>query len=338
MILTKVLVTGGGGFIGSHVAEFFANQNDIDEVIVIDNLSRSTLLNKKIKSLRYNWDYLHKSQKIKFYEKDICEFDFLKRVLSENAIDIIVHTAAQTAVTTSIANPIPDFKNNVVGTFNLLESIRLSKLDPCVILCSTNKVFGNNVNNCEIIENESKYSFSESFTYGIPEDFPIDLCEHTPYGTSKLCSDLYFQEYGHLYGLKTAVFRMSCIYGTTITGKKITIYGDGKQVRDILFISDLIHAFDSFIQRAKLIDHEVFCMGGGPENTLSLLELIDILKQELNTNIYYDFDEWRSSDQKVYISDIRKAKKELNWSPKISVNDGVKELINWVKLNKNLFI
>ncbi|MFX1346862.1 MAG: GDP-mannose 4,6-dehydratase [Promethearchaeota archaeon] len=353
--MAKVLITGGGGFIGSHVAEIYANQSDIDEVIVIDNLSRSILLNKKIKSLRYNWDYLHKYQKIKFYEKDICEFDFLKKVLNNNDIDIVIHTAAQTAVTISITNPIPDFKNNVVGTFNLLESIRLSKSDPCVVLCSTNKVFGNNVNNCEIIENESRYSFSEKDSYGISEDFPIDLCEHTPYGASKLCSDLYFQEYGHLYGLKTAVFRMSCIYGTrqfgledqgwiahfiisAITGKKLTIYGDGKQVRDVLYVSDLIQAFESFIQRAKSINHEVFCMGGGPENTLSLLELIDILKRELNENVEYEFDEWRPSDQKVYISDIRKAEKVLNWRPKISVNDGVKELINWVKFNKNLFI
>ena len=351
----KVLVTGGGGFIGSHVAEFFANYNDIDEVLNIDNLSRSKLLNRNIKSLRYNWDYLHKYQKIKFYENDICDFDFLNKLLKENSVDIVVHTAAQTAVTTSIANPIPDFKNNVVGTFNLLESIRLSESDPCIILCSTNKVFGNNVNNCEIEETETRYSFSKNYSNGIPEQFPIDLCEHTPYGTSKLCSDLYFQEYGHLYGLKTAVFRMSCIYGTrqfgledqgwiahfiisALTGKKITIYGDGKQVRDVLYVSDLVQAFDSFIQKANSIGNEVFCMGGGPENTLSLLELIDILKTEQNKKIDYDFDEWRSSDQKVYISDIRKVKNILDWSPKVPVKKGVKDLINWVEYNKNLFI
>lgn len=354
MGLTRVLVTGGGGFIGSHLAEFYANQNDIDEITIIDNLSRSILLNKEIKSLRYNWDYLHKYNNIKFIEKDITDFEFLKKLLDVNSFDYIFHTAAQTAVTTSIIKPIPDFRNNVIGTFNLLESIRLSKQDPCVVLCSTNKVFGNNVNNCEIIENESRYSFTEDNRYGISEEFPIDLCEHTPYGTSKLCSDLYFQEYGHLYGMKTAVFRMSCIYGTrqfgiedqgwiahfiisAILGKQITIYGDGKQIRDILHVSDLIQAFNSFAQKAKSIKHEVFCMGGGSENTLSLLELIEILKQELKMNISYDFGEWRSSDQKVYISDIRKAKRILDWSPKMSVNEGIKELINWVKFNKKLF-
>ena len=152
--------------------------------------------------------------KFKFYENDIRDFNFLKNLVKTKEIDVIFHTAAQTAVTVSLTNPINDFQNNVIGTFNLLESARKSNSDPIMILCSTNKVFGNNVNSCNVIEEQLRYNFDKEFSSGINEDFSIDLCEHTPYGTSKLCSDLYFQEYGHIYGLKTGVFRMSCIYGT----------------------------------------------------------------------------------------------------------------------------
>ena len=223
-----------------------------------------------------------------------------------------------------------------------------------MIFCSTNKVFGENVNKCEVIKENQRYCFSKEFSNGISEKFSIDLCEHTPYGASKLCSDIYFQEYGHLYGLKTAIFRMSCIYGTrqfgvedqgwiahfiisAITGKKLNIFGDGKQVRDILYVSDLIDAYDSFIQKAEKIKHNVFCIGGGIENTLSLIELINILEDELDIKIEYKISDWRPSDQKVYISDIRKASKILNWTPKVKPREGVKLLIDWVQLNINLF-
>jgi len=349
--MKSVLITGGGGFIGSHVAEFYANQNNIEQVIVVDNLSREKLLKKKIKNFRYNWDYLHQYKKINFYEKDIRDFKFLKNLFKKKEIDIVIHTAGQTAVTTSIDDPTQDFENNLIGTYNLLESVRVSETDPCLILCSTNKVFGNNVNNCQIIEKDLKYTFSDKYNNGISENFSIDLCEHTPYGTSKLCSDLYFQEYAHIYGLKTGIFRMSCIYGTrqfgvedqgwiahfiisALTGKKINIFGDGKQLRDILYVTDLINAFDLFVQKSDENKHGVFCMGGGPNNILSLLELIELLETELNREIETEFFDWRPSDQKVFISNIQKAKDVLDWKPKINPEEGVKKLIKWV--NKNI--
>ncbi len=352
--MKKVLVTGGGGFIGSHVAEYYANQKEIYEVLIIDNLSRDKLLNRYIKFKEYNWNYLKNFNNIKFYKKDIRDFPFLRQLLKKNNIDIIIHTAGQTAVTTSVINPIPDFENNVIGTFNILEAVRLSNIDPIMILCSTNKVFGNNINKCEVVEKESRYTFIDNYKHGISEEFPIDLCEHTPYGTSKLCSDLYFQEYGHLYGIKTAVFRMSCIYGhrqfgvedqgwvahfiiSALTDRKFKIFGNGKQVRDILYISDLIEAYNSFIQRADKIKHDVFCIGGGIENTLSLLELIEIIKKETGKEVKFKFDEWRPSDQKSYISDISKAKRILYWKPKINPLKGVKNLIKWVENNIYLF-
>ncbi len=215
-------------------------------------------------------------------------------------------------------------------------------------------MFGDNVNNCDIEEKETRYVFTSEFKNGISEKFSTDLCEHTPYGASKFCADIYVQEYGHIYGLKTGVFRMSCIYGTrqfgfedqgwvahfiisAILGKTINIFGDGKQVRDVLYVSDLIDAYDKFIKLSRKIKHDVFCMGGGKYNTLSLLELIRILENKLNKKINLEFFDWRPSDQKVYISDIFKAKQILKWNPEISTEKGIEILINWVSNNENLF-
>lgn len=362
--MKNILITGAGGFIGSHIAEHYLKDDEIESIILVDNLSRMKLLNKENRNVRYNLNYLNYLNylsapfgfnKFKFYERDIRNFNSLKNLVKAKEIDVIFHTAAQTSVTTSITNPVDDFQNNVIGTFNLLESARLSNCDPIMILCSTNKVFGNNVNNCIVIEEQYRYNFDKDFSSGINEVFPIDLCEHTPYGASKLCSDLYFQEYRHTYGLRTGVFRMSCIYGTrqfgvedqgwiahfvisAVLGKKIKIFGDGKQVRDVLYITDLINAFDLYVKKVNQIKHNVFCIGGGSSNTLSLLELIDLLEKLLNKEIKFEFQEWRPSDQKVYISDIRKAKHLLKWSPKVNPEDGINKLVKWVKINKELFM
>ncbi|MFX0043243.1 MAG: GDP-mannose 4,6-dehydratase [Candidatus Hodarchaeota archaeon] len=347
----KVLITGGAGFIGSHVAEYYANETDVERVFVIDNLSRSRLLNKNEGTQLHNWAFLESFKKIKRYKNDVRNFKFLREFFNINDIDVVVHTAGQTAVTTSLSNPLNDFENNILGSFNLLEAVRLSKLNPIMIYCSTNKVFGNNVNKCEVVESESRYDFSEKYFNGISETFPIDLCEHTPYGASKLCSDLYFQEYGHIYGINTGVFRMSCIYGTrqygvedqgwiahfvisAIKGKKLKVFGNGKQVRDILYISDLVEAFDSYIKKSNSLGNEVFCIGGGSENSISLLELIHILEKKLDKKLEYDTFDWRPSDQKVYISDISKAKKLLGWEPQVNKLNGIKKLINWVQNDK----
>jgi len=350
----KLVITGGAGFIGSHVAEYYALKDNVEKVIIIDNLSRNTLLNKNNFNIKYNWNYLHKYDNIKFYEKDIKDFDFLKNLFKEINVDGVIHTAAQTAVTTSIQNPRVDFRNNVIGTFNLLEAIRISQQDPAIVFCSTNKVFGSNVNNCPVTEKNLRYIFSDKCSNGISEDFPIDLCEHTPYGTSKLCADLYFQDYGHIYGMKTAVFRMSCIYGprqfgvedqgwiahfiiSAILDKKVKIFGDGKQVRDILYISDLVNAFNLYIKKANSLKSEIFCIGGGKNNTLSILELIQILSKILKKEIQCDFFEWRPSDQKVYISDVSKAKNFLDWEPTVNPERGINLLTTWVSNNKDLF-
>ena len=191
-----------------------------------------------------------------------------------------------------------------------------------------------------------------AFAHGIPEDLATDLCHHSPYGASKLAADLYVQEYAQSYGLKAGVFRMSCIYGTrqfglrdqgwiahftisALHGKPITIYGDGKQVRDVLFVDDLVDAFEVFLQDSSRQERAVFNLGGGPSNTLSLLELLAMLESELGQKISATFADWRPADQKVYISDIRKARKELRWEPKVAPTEGLRRLLEWVRKDRS---
>jgi CDP-paratose 2-epimerase len=345
--MVKILVTGGAGFIGSHAAEFYAKKDD--EVTILDNLSRDKLLNKEIKNKDFNWDYLKKYPNIKHIKADITNPEDIEKAAKDQ--DFIIHTAAQTAVTTSVTNPVADFNSNAIGTFNVLEAARKNDVKK-VVYCSTNKVFGDNVNKINVKEKGKRYEFEEAYKNGIPENYNIDLCEHTPYGCSKLTGDLYCQDYAHLYGLSTGIFRMSCIYGTrqfgledqgwvawftiaTILNKPITIFGDGKQVRDILYVEDLINAYNSFLN--SNIKHGVFNTGGGTKFTLSLLELLDILEELTGKRSKISFSDWRPSDQKVYISDISKIKKILDWEPKIDQKQGIKRLVEFVEKNKTIF-
>ncbi|MEM3465492.1 MAG: GDP-mannose 4,6-dehydratase [Candidatus Jordarchaeales archaeon] len=344
----RMLVTGGAGFIGSHVAEHYAKEKN--EVVVFDNLSRTNFLGKSIGDPLYNWNYLKNSYaNITLVKGDIRNFEEVRA--SSKGVDVIVHSAAQVAVTTSISDPRTDFEVNALGTFNVLDAARLN--DASIIFLSTNKVYGENVNKIPIKEEGKRYYFAdERYRNGIPETFPVDLCGHSPYGCSKLSADIYAQDYAHTYGLKTGVFRLSCIYGerqfgvedqgwlswfviATLTDRPITIYGDGKQVRDVLYVGDLIEVFDKFLN--SNLKHEVFNVGGGPKNAVSLLELLDLLRSLTGRNSKISFAKWRPTDQKVYISDTSKAKKLLGWEPKVSPEDGVKWLINWVSSNLKLF-
>lgn len=344
----KVFISGGAGFIGSHVAEYYAKKGY--EVVVLDNLSRASLLHQDIKAISYNWDYLQNSYpEIKLVKGDVRNISDIDDCIG--GADVAFHTAAQTAVTTSTEDPSTDFDCNALGTFNVVEACRKNGVKS-LIYCSTNKVYGDNVNEVGIKELDSRYSFDDKYANGIPEGFSIDRCEHTPYGCSKLTGDLYVQDYAHLYGIKTGVFRMSCIYGTrqlgvedqgwvawfiiaTLTGKPVTIFGDGKQVRDILFVQDLVAAYDAFLESD--LEYGVYNMGGGPGNTISLLELVEIIKDRTGLTPEISFDDWRPCDQKVYISDIEKAQKELGWKPETSPRAGVERLIQWVEQNQDLF-
>ena len=349
--MSNVLVTGGAGFVGSHVAEYYASKGE--EVTVFDNLSRAELLGYETLNAVYNWNYLKRYENIELIKGDIQDAEAIKDAAKD--ADVIIHTAAQTAVTTSLVNPRTDFEVNALGTFNVLEAARLCKNNPCVIFCSTNKVYGDNVNKIPVREKEKRYEFADDkYKNGVPEDFPTDLCEHTPYGSSKFAADIYVQDYARRNEIDAAVFRMSCIYGTrqfgvedqgwvawfsiaTLTENPITIYGDGKQVRDVLYVTDLVNAFDAFVQKKDMIHHGVYNLGGGAENTMSLLELLDILAVLTGKRSKIAFDLWRPSDQKVYVSDITKAKSELGWTPEVSPKAGVGKLVEWVEENKELF-
>lgn len=341
----KILITGGAGFVGSHAAEYFAGKGY--EILCYDNLSRAELLNKDSIDATYNWNYLKKIKNIELIKGDIRDLEKLKNEAKD--ADVIIHTAAQTAVTTSVIDPQTDFEVNAQGTFNVLEAARLSDVNT-VIYCSTNKVYGDNVNTATVIEKENRYIFEDKYENGISESFPTDLCEHSPYGCSKFTGDIYCQDYGHLYGIKTGVFRMSCIYGTrqfgvedqgwvawftiaTLLGKGITIYGDGKQVRDVLYVDDLIKAYDAFLATNN---SGIFNLGGGAKNTMSLLELLNVLKDLTDMRSSVSFSDWRPSDQKVYISDISHAKKVLGWEPEMTPHEGVKKLVQWVRANKDI--
>lgn len=344
----KILITGGMGFVGSHAAEFYAKKGW--DVTVLDNLSRPALLNKEIPNNDFNKKYLEANfPQIKLVMGSVTDPETVLKA-SEGA-DVIIHAAAQTAVTTSVVNPRPDHETNVFGSFNVMEAARKNDVKS-VVYCSTNKVFGDNVNNIKISEGDTRYSFEEKYANGVPEDFPIDHCEHTPYGVSKLTGDLYAQDYAHLYGIKTGVFRMSCIYGprqfgvedqgwvawftiATILGKPLTIFGDGKQVRDMLYVKDLIGLYDKFLE--SNVKHGVYCTGGGKDNTFSLLELLDTLKEITGKKSDLSFDDWRPSDQKVFIADVRKAESELGWKPSTNPNEGVAELAKFVEENKSIF-
>jgi len=346
--MATMLVTGGAGFIGSHAAEFFAQRGY--DVTVLDNLSRGRLLKRDDPNARFNWDHLARQGRVTLVEGDVRDMEKVLPLVAE--ADVVLHAAAQTAVTTSVVDPATDFHSNALGTFNVLEAARRGGRKPAVVFCSTNKVYGENVNAIGVEAGERRYRFPERWSAGIPESFSIDHCEHTPYGCSKLTGDLYVQDFGRLYGLRTGVFRMSCIYGTrqfgmedqgwvawfviaALTGKPLTIFGDGKQVRDVLWVEDLLRAYEAFL--TSDLPSGVFNMGGGQEMTLSLLELLELIKRETGIAPATRYADWRPSDQKVYVSDIRRAQEVLGWQPQVSPAEGVRRLIAWTREHRDRF-
>ncbi len=343
----RILITGGAGLVGSHAAEYYAVKGD--EVIVLDNLMRSNLFGYNKESVEYNWNYLAKYKNIKKIKGDVREENDVMGAIGDG-VDVCIHTAGQPGVPLSIRIPKEDFSINAFGTLNVLECLRQRCKDAVFIYCSSNKVYGENVDKIPLIEKEKRYVYDG--VEGVLEELPTDLTGHTPYGVSKLVGDIYTQEYGRIYGMKTGVFRMSCTTGTRQFGfedqgwvawfvianlleKPITIYGDGKQVRDLLYVTDLIEAFDKFIKSD--LRCEVFNIGGGPTNTTSLLEFLEGIEKATGKKTRIEFSGWRPSDQKVYISDISKLKAKLNWQPKVGVEEGTKRIIEWVEANKAIF-
>ena len=345
----RVLVTGGAGFIGSHVAEAYARAGH--HVVVLDNLSRAQLLHASPRTADFTWNVLSKAANVTCVRGDVRDAALLGDLVRE--ADAVVHTAGQTAVTTSLTDPVTDFETNVVGTFRVLEAARATGRPIPIVFTSTNKVYGENVNGLGVRDDGGRYVFGPGHEAGVPETLSVDHSKHTPYGASKLAADLYVQEYGRLYGLPTAVFRMSCICGPrqfgvedqgwvahfvicALLGRPISIYGDGKQVRDVLFVDDLVEAMQAFIARPTVAG--LVCnVGGGPRFTLSLLELLDFLERETGRRPPVTFADWRASDQRVYVSDVRRAATTLGWHPRTSPQEAVRAMVGWVAEHRELF-
>ncbi|MCX6356957.1 MAG: SDR family NAD(P)-dependent oxidoreductase [Candidatus Aureabacteria bacterium] len=335
-----VLVTGGAGFIGSNLAADLAARGE--RVIVFDNLSR--------RGTRANLEWLRAEcgSRIEFIRGDCRDARLLRRVVSRART--IVHLAAQVAVTTSVIDPRSDFEANALGSFNLLEAARLCGHSPVILFTSTNKVYGG-MEDLRVRELRSRYRFAGA-TRGVGEDRPLDF--YSPYGCSKGAADQYVRDYARIYNLPTVVFRMSCIYGprqmgnedqgwvahfliSAVKGRPLTIYGNGKQVRDVLYVGDLIRAFRAAIRRIAVVRGGVYNIGGGPRNTLSLLELIGILRERYGYRVDPSRAAWRPGDQPIYVSDIRAAKRDLGWEPAVTRDEGIDTLHHWVLAHRELF-
>ncbi|MCM8803835.1 MAG: GDP-mannose 4,6-dehydratase [Candidatus Omnitrophica bacterium] len=335
--MKKFFITGGAGFIGTNLTLNLLKDKK-NYVVIYDNLSRS--------GVEKNLEYLQslKLKNFEFINGDIRDYKKLKEIVKD--FDIIYHLAAQVAVTKSVEEPIDDFEINATGTLYLLEVIKKNSPDSILIFSSTNKVYGK-LNHLKLKEGEKRYYLVDKEN-GVDENENLDF--HSPYGCSKGIADQYVRDYFRIYGLKTVVFRQSCIYGPfqygnedqgwvahfiikAIKGEKINIYGNGKQVRDILYISDLIDAYNLTIENIERCKGEIFNIGGGVKNTFSLLELIEFLERKINKRIEYGFFDWRPGDQKVFISNNKKLEKYTAWKVKIDKKTGIEKLINWIKKN-----
>jgi len=337
----KILITGGAGFIGINAAKTLLDNGN--EIIIFDNLFR--------KGAKENLEWLRKNGKFEFIKGDIRNFKQVKSCfLSHKGIDVILHLAAQVAVTTSVLNPREDFEINALGTFNICEAVRKFQPQANLLYASTNKVYGA-MDDLEIIEENGKYKYKD-LPNGVSENRPLDF--YSPYGCSKGAGDQYVRDYARIYRLKTVNFRQSCIYGPrqfgiedqgwvawfticAVLGKSFTIYGDGKQVRDILFVGDLIDCYLKAIESIDRIRGRIYNIGGGPENALSLLQLISFLEEFLGKKIQYKFADWRPGDQKIFVCDTKKAEKDFNWKPRTKVKEGIERLFRWVLENRSLF-
>lgn len=338
----SVFITGGAGFIGCNLADYHLSRGD--PVVIFDNLSR------KGTDTNLVWLKERHSDLLVFALGDIRDFDALRDAMPSDT-ERVYHMAGQVAVTTSIADPREDFESNALGTFNILEAVRTVAPQAIVFYASTNKVYGG-MEKVAIIEEETRYRYRD-LPLGISEDQPLDF--HSPYGCSKGCGDQYVRDYARIYGLRTVVFRQSCIYGirqfgvedqgwvahfciAAQLGRPVTIYGNGKQVRDVLWIDDLITAYEAGAACIDVAAGQVYNIGGGPENTMSIwAEFGPLLEKLAKCPIPVTYSDWRPGDQPVYVTSIRKAERELGWCPSISVEEGIERLWKWVDENSELF-
>ncbi len=340
----KVLVTGGCGFLGSHVCEFYAGKGD--EVIAYDNMTKHELERTGFatsEARSHNLDYLN-NLGVKTVKADVRNLEELMD--QSQGCDYIIHTAAQPAMTISWEDPSLDITTNVMGTFNVLEAAR--KLKVPVASCASVHVYGNKINE-ELTEGPRRY---EREPEGIDESYPTLGGTLTPLHASKAAGDIYTKVYIDTYGLEAASFRLSGIYGTrqfggedhgwvanfsirSILGWPLTIFGTGKQVRDIIYATDVCEAFDAFYRTRK---SGVYNIGGGSKTAISLIDCIDIIGDITGEKPEVKFAPDRHGDLRYFICDITKAKKELGWSPKVMPKEGIETLVQWIKDNRSAIV
>lgn len=336
----KLLITGGCGFLGSNLAEYAIKSGC--ELFIFDNLYRTGSV--------ANLEWLKTKGRFEFIHGDIRNYNDIYRLIKKIKPDMVYHLAGQVAMTTSIHDPKMDFEVNVQGTHNLLEAIRLESPESGVIYSSTNKVYGD-LEQYTYEETDTCYKCIE-FPNGFDEKVQLDF--HSPYGCSKGAADQYMLDYARIFGLKTVVFRHSSMYGgrqfstedqgwvgwfcqkaiEKKNGKSdlFTISGNGKQVRDVLHANDMIDLYFRASRNINSIKGDVFNIGGGIANSLSLLELFSILEKKIGTELVFENINARDSDQRFFVANLDKIQHKIGWYPRISSLEGIQSMIEWSEI------
>lgn len=331
-----VLITGGAGFIGTNLAHRLLGKGV--SVVLLDDLSRPGV-ERNVRFLRE----AHGSR-VRLLRADVRDAAAVRDAVAQAAQ--VYHFAGQTAVTTSLRAPVPDFEVNARGTLNVLEAIRAAECPPPLLFTSTNKVYGN-LADTPLRVHGGRYEpqARELRKHGVGEARAVDF--HSPYGCSKGSADQYVLDYTRSFGLQAVVFRMSCIYGPHQLGTEdqgwlahfvlralarepIVIYGDGRQVRDVLYVDDLVNAFLLAQEHMDRLSGQAFNIGGGVHNTVSLLELLEILAT-LDAPCSVRFEDWRVGDQRYYVSDVQRFAAATGWTPAVGVRQGVEQLHRWMR-------
>ena len=337
----RVLITGGAGFIGTNLSHHLVRAGH--RVTILDNLSRHGA------EQNLQWLQTMLGNSLEFIHGDVRDYEVVSQAVRDR--EVIYHLAGQVAVTSSISDPRSDFEVNALGTLNILEAARAAGGKPIVIYASTNKVYGG-METEPVARTQHGYQF-ERLEFGVPETFPLDF--HSPYGCSKGAGDQYVHDYARIYGLPTVVFRQSCIYGPrqfgiedqgwlahfviqAALGRPITIYGDGHQVRDILYVDDLLRAFELCTRHIEKTRGQAYNIGGGPKYALSVWDEVGpILEELVGRPLQVNYGPWRLGDQRVYVSDTRKAAADFGWEPSVAPGEGIGRLWKWVSENLSLF-
>ncbi len=339
----SVVIFGGAGFIGSNLAQRLLETTEA-KVHIFDNLSRA--------GVRHNLASLQKladnSGRLQITVGDVRDAAMVERAV--RYATEVYHFAAQVAVTTSISDPRLDFEVNLAGTFNILEAVRKHGHHPFLLFTSTNKVYGD-LGAKPLRSMSTRWEFVRSG--GISEEQPLDF--HSPYGCSKGSADQYVRDYARIYGIPAVVFRMSCIAGPRQFGNEdqgwvahflysalhntpLVIYGDGRQVRDVLCVTDLLRAFDAVRQNLPATRGRIYNVGGGPQNAISLLELISEIQDLTGRKLEYELDTPRPGDQLVYVTDYSRLRRDTGWEPQLNVRQTLESIYAWWKRHRELFV